>query len=230
MALMGTPKAGIIFYTDSQLSEDIALPVREQILKSGLPIVSVSLKPLDFGENHVFHGERGYVTMMSQILLALEKITTKYVFFCEHDVLYPVEHFDFTPPRDDIFYYNSNVWRWQFGTEVAIRYDRMLPLSTLCCNRKLALKFYRFRMKKIQEAGPEAFASREPALARRWGYEPGTKNKRRGGLTDDDFDIWFSKRPVLDIRHKGTFSSPKNTLKSFKHKPSGWQEVLIKDL
>jgi len=221
---------GIIFYTDSQLDEKIASVVRERILKANLPIISVSLKPLNFGKNIVMEGKRGYVTMMKQIILALENSTTDYVFFTEHDVLYNPSHFDFIPPRDDIFYYNSNVWRWLLGSDKVVRHDRMLPLSCMCANRQLALNFYHYRMEKIMEAGLDAFSSREPDLARKWGYEPGTKKKKRGGLTDDDFDTWSSKDPVIDIRHRGTFSPPKATLESFKHLPKNWQEVNISEI
>lgn len=229
MALMDTEKS-IIFYSDSELSEEIAAPVRRQILKAGLPIVSVSLKPLEFGTNFVVEGKRGYVSMMRQIILGLGKATTKYVFFCEHDVLYPKSHFDFTPTRDDIFFYNANVWRWMVGTETAIRHERMLPLSVMCCNRELALNFYQYRMKKMREVGLEKFENSQHELIRKWGFEPGTKKKKRGGLTDDDFETWYSEKAVIDIRHKGTFSPPKYTRESFKHAPKNWEEVSINDI
>ena len=168
--------------------------------------------------------------MVKQILTCLENSTADYVFFCENDVLYPKSHFDFTPSKDNIFYYNSNVWRWWFKGDKVIRYDRMLPLSCMCCNRELALNHYKMRQQKIEEWGLDHFRSREPRLARLWGYEPGLKKKRRGGLTDDDFNTWSSDEPVIDIRHKWSFSSPKITLDSFKHKPSNWQEINIKDI
>lgn len=221
---------GVIFYTSSDLDEKIARPVREQILKSGLPIISTSLKSLDFGRNIVVGGKKGYVTMMLQIITALEESTAKYVFFTEHDVLYPPEHFDFTPPRDDIFYYNANNYRWELGSTTAIRHDRMLPLSVMCCNRKLALKFYQYRWQKMEEIGMKEFDNPQSSVMRKFGFEPGTKKKKRGGLTDDDFDTWYSKEPVIDIRHKGTFSPKKCTLESFTHKPSGWKTININEL
>ena len=217
----------IIYYTDNEIQEPIRSLVRFNILKSKLPIVSVSLKPIDFGHNIVFEGKRGYTTYISQIRTALEVATEDYIFFCEHDVLYDPSHFYFTPRRDDIFYYNENVFRWQFGSKKVVAYDRMLPLSCLCVNRKFALEHYKLREQKIKEAGLDQFKSREPDLARKWGYEPGTKKKKRGGLTDDDFETWSSEYPNIDIRHKGTFSPPKVTLKSFKHQPVNWQEIPI---
>jgi len=174
--------------------------------------------------------KRSYPTMIEQILIALENSKSKYVFFCEHDVLYPETHFDFTPLKDNVFYYNENVLRWRIGEDTAITYDRMLPLSVLCVNRRFALEHYKMRKRKIEEWGLDKFRSREPRLARLWGYEPGLKLRRRGGLTDDDYDTWNSKDPVIDIRHKWSFSSPKITLDSFKHKPVNWQEINISEI
>jgi hypothetical protein len=229
----------IIYYTDNRIGKPIIPIVQKELLKAGLPIISVSLKPIDFGENIVLEEEkRSYPTMIKQIILGLEASKADYVFFCEHDCLYPKSHFYFTPPRDDIFYYNSNVWRWKWQRKYnndpwdhkAITYDRMLPLSVMCANRKLVLDHYKMRQRKIKEWGLSHFRSREPRLARLWGYEPGTKKKKRGGLTDDDFDTWYSRSPVIDIRHKWSFSRPKVTLDKFKHKPKNWQEIPIEKI
>ncbi len=221
---------GILYYTDFNADQEILRVCLERIKNSfDGEAVSVSLKkPVDLGRNIVIDAERGYVAMMRQIITGLKALTTDYVFFVEHDVLYNKSHFEFIPPRDDIFFYNSNVWRWEIGTNKAIRHDRMLPLSAMCCNRKLALKFYQYRMEVMKQAGLDIFANDQSALMRRWGFEPGTKKKKRGGLTDDDFDIWNSKDAIIDIRHKGTFSPRKSTLESFKHKPENWTEITIK--
>lgn len=221
---------GIIYYTDNQLGEPIFSLVQNQILKSGLPVVSVSLKPIEFGENIAYKGESGYVSMVNQIKIALENSKSEYVFFCEHDVLYHPSHFDFTPPKQDIWYYNKNNWRWRYRDPEAIRYDRMLPLSALCVNREFALDHYRRRVKRIEEIGMASFSSHEPSQARKWGYEPGTKKKKRGGFSDDDFDTWESEYPNIDIRHDKSFSIPKTTLSSFKHAPENWMEISIYDI
>ena len=222
---------GCIYYTDNRLNEPMKSLVQKHIKASGLPIVSTSLKPIDFGKNIVLENrERSYPTMALQIYTALENLDTDYVFFCEHDVLYPKSHFEFTPKEDNVFYYNANVWRWWISGDKAIRYDGMLPLSCLCVNRKFALEHYKMRMDKIKEWKLDEIRSREPRWARLWGYEPGRKKKRRGGFTDDESDTWYSEDPVIDIRHDNTFSRLKCTQADFKNQPTGWTEINIKEL
>lgn len=222
---------GIIYYTDNSLKEPIFSLAQKYIKDSGLPIVSCSLKPIDFGKNIVLEGrERSYPTMCEQILTALETLDTKYVFFCEHDVLYHPSHFDFTPRRNDIYYYNVNNWRWWFGYTTAISYDELTSLSALCCNRELAIKHYKYRLKHIEENGLDKIRSREPRWARKFGYEPGTKRIGNGGVTNEEHIKIKSEYPNIDIRHRGTFSAPKITLESFKHKPTNWREEPIENI
>lgn len=220
---------GIIYYTDNRLPEPIFSEVQRLISRSNLPIVSVSQHPIYFGQNIVLPLEPGIVTMIKQITAALAASAADYVFFCEHDVLYPLSHFQFTPPRDDIYYYNAHVWRWKYPENVAIAYDRLICLSGLCVNRKLALAHYQARLKKIASLGLKQ-DSHEPQWARLWGYEPGTKKTIRGGFSDDDFETWKSAEAIIDIRHNKTFSPPKVTLAGFKHLPTGWRETTLKTI
>lgn len=222
---------GIIYYTDNRIGGPIISICQEQLLKAGLPIVSCSLQPIDFGKNIVLEGrERSYPTMALQILTALEASTTKYVFFCEHDVLYHKSHFDFTPPKDDIYYYNVNNWRWDFLKDYLISYDGLTSLSSLCCNRETAIKHYKYRLKAIEEQGLDKIRSREPRWARKFGYEPGTKKRKNGGITNEDHIKRRSALPNVDIRHPHTFSKPKITLDSFKHKPTNWQQITMDEV
>lgn len=218
---------GIIYYSDNKLLEPISSLVQKYISASCLPIISVSLKPMVFGKNITLDLSPGFLTMLKQIETGLEASTSEYVFFCEHDVLYPLSHFDFVPKRDDIFYYNANIWRWKYPENLAITYDRLISLSSLCVNRKFALDHYKRRLEKIHELKLEGDKSHEPLWARRWGYEPGTKKIKRGGFNDDDFETWRSKDPMIDIRHGKTFSQSKVTLDSFTHRPTNWRETTL---
>ena len=217
----------IVFYTDNQLPDPICSVVRDQLAGYGIPIVSVSLKPIDFGTNYVVDLEPSYLTMVMQITRGLKESSARYVFFCEHDVLYPISHFDFVPERNDIFYYNDYVWRWEYPTDKAITYDRLFSLSSLCVNREFALDHYQKRLEAIKEKYLDRKQDGEPDWARKMGYEPGTKTKKRGGFSDDNFETWRSVYPIIDIRHKGTFSPPKTNLSGFKHPPENWRETNI---
>lgn len=223
---------GCIYYTDNRPKAFILDECREQIKKAwNGKVVSVSLMPVDLGENIVLEGHvRGYPTMMKQIVMALEALDTDIVFFLEHDVLYHPTHFDFMPMRDDIYYYNLNNWRWSVKEETAITYDNLKSLSQLCAYRKLALSHFQERLKHIQERGYDKEIGGEPKWVRSLGYEPGTKPRRKGGFSDEQSDTWKSELPNIDIRHRHTFSPPKTHLADFKHQPVNWQEKKIDDI
>lgn len=222
---------GIIYYTDNRIENELIYSVvQEQLLRSGLPITSVSLKPISFGENTALDLTPGFVALTKQITTALGKSRAKYVFFCEHDVLYPASHFDFTPKRNDIFYYNEHVWRWKYPANLAITYDRLFSLSSLCVEREFALAHYQKRIETLKKLGLDNDKSRDPRWARKWGYEPGTKKRRRGGFSDDNFETWRSEYPIIDIRHGRTHTPPKVTLDSFIHPPSNWTETTLEKI
>jgi hypothetical protein len=218
---------GIIYYTDNRLGDTLFSACQKYILAADLPIVSVSLKPIKFGQNIVIKGEPGYPTMVNQIVTALEASTADYVFLCEHDILYHKSHFDFLPPDDDVYYYNMNNWRWDYPSNIVIRYDGLTSLSQLCAKRVLVLKHYKARRDKMKEVGLEKFRMNDPHLARLWGYEPGRKKRRNGAFLEEKSDHWSSNFPNIDIRHSGSFSLPKVKLKDFHHKPTGWVETTI---
>ena len=223
---------GAIYYTDNRPRWFILEKCREQISKAWKgKLVSVSLKPINFGKNLVLEGhERSLPTMIKQIVMALEALDTDIVFFLEHDVLYHPSHFDFWPPKEDIYYYNTNNWRWGIKEDFAITYDGLKSLSQLCCFRKTALLHYRGRLKYIQDRGWDKVPSREPKWGRVMGYEPGTKPRKKGGFSDEKFDVWRSEFPNIDIRHRHTFSPPKYILSDFKHPPVNWREEKIENL
>lgn len=220
---------GCIYYTDNRPKEFILKKCREQILKGWKgKIVSVSLKPINFGQNIVLTGyERSLPTMITQIVTALEALDTDIVFFLEHDVLYHSSHFDFWPTRKDVYYYNTNNWRWGIKEDFAITYDDLKSLSQMCCFRETALNHYRGRLRLIKDRGWDKDVRRDPQWGRVMGYEPGTKPRRRGGFSDEEFGTWRSAFPNIDIRHRHTFSPPKYHLSDFKHPPATFREEKI---
>lgn len=206
---------GIVYYTDNRLSPEIARACQEQLKKSGLPIVSVSLKPIDFGNNIVLDRERGNLTMFKQILAGLEKIDTDIVFFAEHDILYHKNHFDFTPEKQDLFYYNQNMWKVDFETGKAL-FHYSNHTSELCAYRELLLEHYRNRVRMVEEHG----------FTRRMGYEPGTHG-RAERVDDYKHETWMSEFPNIDIRHNKNLTKSRWRKEEFRNQrfTRGWTEA-----
>lgn len=160
--------------------------------------------------------------------MALEESKEESVFFCEHDILYHTSHFDFIPPRDDTFYYNSNVWKWEYGKTRVITYDHQASVSGLCVNRKLALEFYQNRLRLIYKEGYDKLPTwGNPTWARGLGYEPGG---RTNGIESAVAGEWRSEFPLIDIRHGHNMTPKKMEEDGFRNKPTGWKEDSIENL
>lgn len=206
---------GIVYYTDNKLDEKILKKCQEQILKSELPIVSVSLHPLDFGTNITLPLERGYLTMFKQILAGLEASTADIIFFCEHDVLYHPSHFDFTP-SDKKYYYNTNVWKVRTTDGHAMRVDDCRQLSGLCAYRDTLITHYKERIRRVEAEG----------FSRKMGFEPGTHN-RKERVDDIKSEKWESEYPNIDIRHSQNLTSSRWSPEEFRDQryTIGWREA-----
>ncbi|KKS33168.1 MAG: hypothetical protein UU96_C0030G0007 [Parcubacteria group bacterium GW2011_GWC2_42_13] len=104
----------IIYYTGNREDEKFEEKIQQGILYAncGLPIISVSQKPMDFGEN-ICVGDVGqsYLNAFRQLLIGCERATTPFVVMAESDCLYPGKgYFDFTPTDPNIIYSWDNVW------------------------------------------------------------------------------------------------------------------------
>ena len=105
--------ASIIYYTSNRENMSFERKVRETILENcgGLPIVSVSQEPLDFGTNICVGdvGASGF-NCFRQIQIALREVKTEFVIATEADCLYPPDYFQYRPERNDVCYRNSNLY------------------------------------------------------------------------------------------------------------------------
>ena len=199
---------GIVFYTDNQLQLRIAHMVQKTLKKisedKNIPIVSVSLKPMDFGQNIQFDGKQGKLTMFQQILVGLEASSAEIIYFCEHDCLYPASHFDFTPPKKDMFYYNQNWWKvWPDGL---IAHWDANQVSGLVGYRTHLIDFYRTRIKEIGDKGFNR------------SYEPGGRDKSL-------YEVFKSEVPMIDIRHDNNVTKSHRKPDDFRDKSGcvNWQ-------
>lgn len=103
----------IVYYTANMIGDGVAKLIRDDLLNKvkGSRIISVSQKPLNFGDN-ICIGESGQSVwnLFRQVLIGAKEVKTKFMACAEDDYLYSKDHFSFYFYRDDTFYYDSNRW------------------------------------------------------------------------------------------------------------------------
>lgn len=103
----------IVYYTSNgdypALEDAVRTTIRTH--SQGLPIVSVSQQPIDFGTN-ICVGDigRSRHNIYKQLRIGAEHAKTRFLVVCEADFLYPPQWFQFDPPRDDTYYYPHECW------------------------------------------------------------------------------------------------------------------------
>ncbi len=202
---------GIIYYTHNKCQERILLTCRKQLQKCadlyGMPIVSVSLFPIPFGNNVVMDMDSSELSMFKQILKALETIDTDIVFHAEHDVLYHPSHFEFTPPREDTYYFNINVWSVNASDGQALFYEGMRMTSGLVANRQILIEGYK---RKIYWSEKDGFSRR------RIGFEPGRRLSSETRKDDYPWENFKSAYPNVDIKHDDNITRKRFQLSDYR--------------
>lgn len=212
------PTYELVYYTDNRPEDHIFLTCQKQLNKCmdlwGYPIISVSQKPIDFGRNIVMDIERSVLSMYRQILTGLEASTADNIFMIEHDLLYHPNHFDFTPPKNNVYYYDRNRWCVCADTGKAVFYHSNVP-SLLCANRQFLVKHFRKKVEFVGEHGHKG----------KYGFSP-----PRGlppELREGKYKTWMAEHPCIDIRHTRSLTRRRMTKEEFRSPRSrrGWTEA-----
>jgi hypothetical protein len=192
----------IIYYTANHIPESFAGKIRANLLsiKGDLPLISVSQKPMDFGEN-LCVGDigRSHLNIYRQALAGAKAAKTRYIALAEDDVLYSPEHFTFHVPNPGIFAYNMSVWALYTWNEPPIfSYKDRINLYSLICERELFI-----------EAMEERFAKwpidREINLSH-WA-EPGKYEGRSHlGVTERSIEYFYTDIPNVAFSHPTALS------------------------
>ena len=225
---MKNPTKEVIYYCyDSKKSPKMLEACREQLRKSNLPIIYLSDSPIEDVERNLpvkklirdwninyptFHG------MFKKILLGLELSTADYCFMAEDDVMYDSSHFEFTPPTNDKYYYNENVWHLRLTDGFAISYTAR-RLSQMCGDRKFLIEHFRKRLEIIESIkGRIHWQS--------MGFEPGTHN-RPERIDDFKSESWMSKIPSIDLKDQNNATTARWSPSEFRNQRNckNWQEA-----
>jgi len=103
----------IVYYTANKEKPEFEKKIIDSLIKNsgGLPIISVSQKPIDLGTN-ICVGELPWCdkSAFKQLLTGLKEVKTTFAIAAESDVIYPPEYFTFTPPLINEAYRYDNIW------------------------------------------------------------------------------------------------------------------------
>lgn len=187
-----TNNATIIYYTSNREDPAFEARVQENLLKNcgGLPIISVSHKPINLGKNICVGdvGTSGF-NMFRQVEIACEAATTPFIISAEADCLYPPDYFTFRPKELDRCYRNSNLYVMP-DRRAYFFYKEEGATHAQIVGREYYLK----TLKKLFEGAP------------RWSTEEKNFPKERLRKADvfDKIYYWRTENPVFQIKtHRG---------------------------
>ena len=192
----------ILYYTANLISDFFAENVRDHLRSFGLPIVSVSHKPIDFGENIcIGEAEVSNYTVYRQILIGAQRAETKYVVCCEDDSLYVPEHFTVEPPEDTLVYNNN---RWNLNTYFYYYRDRA-GMCMCVAPRELMIEVLEKRFEKYPE----------PIERRKFkGFgEPG-RYEDLLGLPPVKMETFKTADPTVTFNHRPSLGGKRRILKT----------------
>jgi hypothetical protein len=188
----------VIYYTANGLPEGFDKIVRMHldVAKGDYPLISVSQKPMDYGEN-ICIGEigRSHLNIYRQALLGAKHATTKYIALAEDDVLYSPDHFKHRC-GPNLFAYNMSTWALYTWTDPpTYSYKDRINLSGLICEREYFI-----------EAMEERFSRwpGESAPIRNWA-EPG-KYEDNLGVTKRQLEKFYTDVPNIVFSHETALS------------------------
>lgn len=185
-------KATIIYYTSNREDPGFEKKVQENLMENcgGLPIISVSQKPIDLGLN-ICVGDVGVsgFNMFRQVQIACEAAKTPFVISAEADCLYPPDYFEFVPPQPGACYRNSNLYVMPDRRDYFFYKKEGATHSQI-----VGREFYLQVLEKLFKGAPK------------WSIEEKNFPKERA-RKDDVFDeilYWQTENPVFQIKtHKG---------------------------
>ena len=196
----------LLYYTDNTISDVFAKNIRKYLLdQTGgrVPIISVSQKPIDFGQN-ICVGQIGksYYNCYKQIYIGALAARTKYIACCEDDTIYNLEHFSRRPSKPGVFSYNTNLWFlnpelffWKKDGE-----EEKNRTGMLCCIaeteslvKTLAGRFDKFPIEPIPN---------DKRSLRFW-QEPG-RFEKKFNIPKVEVEYFETKDPVVVLNYRGS--------------------------
>lgn len=196
----------VLYYSACRISDRFADAARAELLAAiggRFPIVSVTHKPLKFGDENICVGDAAPVSawqVYMNALLAAKAATTEWICCAEDDSLYRPCHFDFRP-EPDVFAYARNRWvisrrRADDGKrhEAFFYFRERTQFAQLICRRELLIETLIERFAKFPHPVPD------PVLIPMGFGEPGRYEKHLG-LTPRTRAYFVSDEANITFNH-----------------------------
>ena len=182
----------ILYYTSNREKPDFEERVKENILKvcRGIPIISISQKPIDFGKNICVGnvGVSGF-NMFRQVLIGCKEATSDLIISAECDCLYPPDYFSFTPKRLDVCYRDNNLYVMPDARDYYFYKNEGATHAQV-----VGREFYIETLEKLFAGAPD------------WSIEEKNFPKERWRKEDifDHIEYYTTENPVFQIKtHRG---------------------------
>lgn len=194
-----------LYYTANVIHESFANSVRDHLtnlaVQTNSIIISVSQKPIDFGLN-ICVGEMGRSAWLVywQILkgaYAARKLNIPWIYCCEDDSLYNLEHLASFVPSKDVFYYNMNRWILELHDKKAcFRWRDRISMCGCIVSTDLMIKTLETKFERF----PDPITERYDPRLRGWG-EPG-RYEWYLNLPRVEMTYFRTDSPIITFNHK----------------------------
>lgn len=177
--------ATIVFVSSNREEPEFEAEVIKTLKKNsgGLPIISVTQKPVDLGTNIVVGdvGASGF-NFCRQVQLGVLAAKTEFVISAESDCIYPPDYFKYEPKFNDIPYRNTNIYVQKYHKDYACKKTR----STFA--QIVGRDFYLSRFDMLFKGQPE------------WSTELKNFPKEIGMNLFDEFIHWEGENPCVSFK------------------------------
>ena len=183
----------ILYISASQMPESwMTYQIKQLLIAIGdTPIISVSRKPLDLGQNLLDTENRCYWNIYMQMLRASKLAQTPYVAMVEDDTLYSHEHFaDFRPHKNMVSYNRS---RWSLLSWRA---------EKIYCMRQRVSNCSLIAPTELLIEALEERAKKHPNGHNYVGEVGRKKVDRKLRVTERERVEWYSKVPIIQLNHR----------------------------
>jgi hypothetical protein len=154
------------------------------------PVISISRKSMDFGDNYLQFEDKSCSNVYRQILRGAKLAKTEYIAIAEDDSLYPEDHFRYRPAKG-VVGYNMSHWSLFNWGEPIYNWRNRRGGYTMIAERQLVIDALEERFHKYPNGIPESMAG-----------EIGRERvEKQMGVTVQKVEEFTTNTPIINICH-----------------------------